>query len=246
MKILLFLGYITIFLIFIEFIYSIYKKDGIYSKKGTLANVLNGLVLVLVSRYFITLYIGYFIVLYSLLNYEAFHFTVVNFAIALLLVDFMYYLFHLLHHRIYFFWKFHHVHHGDNKLNLSTSYRISWVEQIYEFLFFLPLVVIGIHPLLILISFYILCLWQFICHSQYIKFPHFLSYIFITPQLHAIHHNQINKHQNSNFGGIFSIWDHMLGSHVDKIGSFTPGIKGYHQNNLLMIYTDPIFKHINK
>ncbi len=246
MKILLFLGYTTIFLIFIEFIYSLYKKDGIYSKKGTISNTLNGAVLIFISRQFIILYMGYFITWYYILDHEAFSISLINIILALLLVDFAYYLFHLLHHRFIFFWTFHHVHHGDNKLNLSTAYRISWVEQIYEFLFFLPLVVIGIHPLLILISFYILCLWQFICHSQYIKFPHFLSYIFITPQLHAIHHSQINKHQNSNFGGIFSIWDHMFESYVDKIDTFTPGIKGYHQDNLMYIYLDPLQKLLKK
>ncbi len=227
MRILLFLGFITFFLIFIEYIYSVYKKDGIYSKKGTLVNMLNGVVLIFISRQFILLYMGYFLVWYSFLYNNTFHFTLTSFLLSLLLVDFTYYIFHLLHHRFAFLWMFHHVHHGDNKLNLSTTYRISWIEQIYEFLFFAPILLLGVHPFFILLSFYFLCLWQLVCHSGYIKLPHFLSYVFITPQLHAIHHDQVTKHQNSNFGGIFTIWDRLFSTFTDKIDTFTPGIKGY-------------------
>ncbi len=246
MQTLIFFSFLTFFLILIEFLYSIYKKDNIYSTKGTVTNILNGIGLIFISRKFILFYTGYFLIWYSFLNYKNYPFGLLSFIIALFLVDFIYYIFHLLHHRIKIFWTFHHVHHGDDKLNLSTAYRISWIEQIYEFLFFVPLILIGIHPFLILISFYVLCLWQFICHSQYIKFPHFMSYIFITPQLHKIHHDQVNKNQNSNFGAIFSMWDRMFGTYVDKIDNFTPGIKGYHQENILKIYTDPIINNYKK
>lgn len=246
MQILIFLGYFTFFLILVEFLYSLYKKDDVYSKRGTFANLLNGLGLIFISRKFIIFYMGYFLIWYSALKYETFNFTITSFILTLLLVDFTYYIFHLLHHRIKFLWTFHHVHHGDNKLNLSTTYRISWVEQIYEFLFFLPLVLIGTHPLLILMAFYFLCLYQFICHSQYIKFPHFMNYLFITPQTHAIHHNQVAKHQNNNFGGVFSVWDKIFKTYTDKIDTFTPGIKGYSQDNLFKIYTDPIINNYKK
>jgi sterol desaturase/sphingolipid hydroxylase (fatty acid hydroxylase superfamily) len=201
---------------------------------------MNGIFLVFISNKFILFYLGYFTFWYSLLKF------VLLFFISLILVDFMYYIFHRLHHALPLLWVFHHVHHGDKKLNLSTAYRISIVEQIYLFLFYVPILLVGVPPYMILLSHYSLVIYQFFCHSIYIKFPNFLKILFITPQLHSIHHDQEIKHQNSNFGGVFSIWDRLFGTYVNTIDSFTPGIKGYKQDNFIMMQIDPIVAYFKK
>jgi sterol desaturase/sphingolipid hydroxylase (fatty acid hydroxylase superfamily) len=37
-----------------------------------------------------------------------------------------------------------------------------------------------------------------------------LSYIFVTPHFHKVHHHYIQPHTDSNYGNIFSIWDHIF------------------------------------
>jgi sterol desaturase/sphingolipid hydroxylase (fatty acid hydroxylase superfamily) len=226
-----FLFLISFLLIFAEYIYSMYKKDGVYSKNGTILNVINGVVLIFVSKQFILLYLSLF---YFLTNPEPFNFTVTSFLISLILVDFTYYIFHFLHHKVSFLWRFHSIHHSDKHLNLSTAYRISWLEDIYIYLFFIPLLFLSINPISIIFSFYLLCTWQFFCHSSYLKFPNFMSYIFVTPQLHKTHHIQETGSQNSNFGGIFSFWDKIFNTlHKNNDSSNIFGIKNKTAENPL-------------
>ena len=233
----------------IEFLYSIKKRDGVYSKSGTLGNFLDYLVTRIISDLSSKIFLATTITVASVYlknNYNN-DFNLLIFITCLLIIDFEFYLLHFLKHKINFLWMFHHVHHSDNKFNTSTFLRASWVEQaLIMSLPIIPPMLIGINPETILLSSFFGFIFQFFVHSQYIKFPHFMSYIFITPQLHKIHHDQVNKNQNSNFGAIFSMWDRMFGTYVDKIDNFTPGIKGYHQENILKIYTDPIINNYKK
>ena len=125
-KIALFFSLTNFFLIFVEYAYSLYKKDGVYSLWGAVGNVCNGLVLRFVSDKAVAFHFAYFVVLYAFLGYSQISFEVVPFLYCLLIVDLVYYFFHRMHHSFHFLWMFHHVHHGDDKLNLSTAYRISW------------------------------------------------------------------------------------------------------------------------
>ena len=234
---------ITFLFIAVEYVYSHFKKDGVYSFKGTIGNLLNGLILRIVSTVCISACIVYFINIHTQLSYN-FKPSILLFIVCLTLVDLMYYIFHITHHSVSQLWILHSVHHGDDKFNLSTAYRISWVEQIYIMFFFLPVVLVGFHPIVVLICYNILSLYQFLCHSQYIKFPKFMNYIFITPTLHKVHHDQETKHHNSNFGGIFNVWDRMFGTYVSHLETFTPGIKGYKQDNFIKMETDPVVGYL--
>ena len=71
-----------------------------------------------------------------------------------------------------------------------------------------------------------------------------MEYIFITPQTHIVHHDQEIKHQNSNFGAMFSIWDRMFGTYTGRVYAITPGIKKYEQNNFIKMESDPIVKYL--
>lgn len=242
-----FFFFFNFFMILIEFLFSKYKKDFIYATDITVNNVLNGIVLNLFSPKF---YAFYFILLSQIYNF--FHidlslqFNWVTFILCLLFVDFMYYVFHRLHHSVLFFWSLHSVHHSDTKLNLSTAMRISWFEQIYLFFFFTPVVLAGFHPLLIFLAFYVLVTYQFYCHSQYIRLPKALEYILVTPSNHRVHHDQEHIHQTSNFGGVFSMWDRLLDTYAEPetMTNFSPGVKNFKENNFLKYQIIPIVKYI--
>lgn len=245
-KIALIFGYINFFIIFLECLYSFYKKDKLYSLWGTIGNVCNGLIMRFISGKFVAFHLVYFTLWYAYLGYGQKNTGPIGFIYCLLLVDFIYYLFHRMHHSFSFLWTFHAVHHGDDKLNLSTAYRISWIEQFYLSIFFTPVVLIGFNPFDVITAFYLLSIYQFLCHSSYLKFPKYFDLVLVTPYNHSIHHDREIHHQNSNFGGVFSIWDRLFNTYTAHIDTFTPGIKGYHQDNFIKMETDPIVRYFRR
>ena len=122
--------------------------------------------------------------------------------------DFIQYWVHRLFHHKYFYYL--HRHHHDIELDVFASFRHSPLELVVNYLLIgiptsiyftvlFPEMPIKYH--LYLITFVI-----FIQHSN-IRFGWPLSYIFITPQMHRIHHSTIEGHWNHNFSQYFIIWD---------------------------------------
>ena len=61
--------------------------------------------------------------------------------------EFLYYWQHRASHRIRWMWATHAVHHSTTRLNLTAAIRLGWTGNISgNFLFFLPLALIGFHP----------------------------------------------------------------------------------------------------
>ncbi len=242
-KIIYTINILTFLFIIIEYFYSRYKKDDIHYLYGTFNNFINGLVMKYLLGSAASIYFFYLVSLSY--NYTQIPQTkemlLLQIISCLILYDFFNYLFHIAHHYFNFLWMFHHVHHSDKHFNLSTSHRFPFVEKLYNATPCLPLLLIGFNPYIVLLSFSIHSIYAFFGHSQYIKLPHFLTYIFTTPEIHKIHHD-IN-HLNKNYGVMFTIWDRMFGTYVDKIDNFTPGIKGYHQDNFILMQTDPIVEY---
>lgn len=235
------------FIVLLEFAYSSYKKDGIYSKNGTVNNMLSGIILNLVSARFFALYFLFFVYLYNFIHIDfQVKFSFLRFLFCLFFVDLMYYVFHYIHHKVLFFWSFHIVHHSDNKLNLSTALRISWFEQFYIMLFMLPVLISGFKPLEIFLAFYVLSEYQFYCHSQYFKLPRFFDWFLVTPHNHRIHHDNKSQHQNNNFGGVFSVWDRLFGTYTKDIQDFNPGTNYFQEDNLFRYQFLPILKFFKK
>jgi sterol desaturase/sphingolipid hydroxylase (fatty acid hydroxylase superfamily) len=241
-------GYASFVIILCELMYSLYKHDSVHSVRDTKSNIITGLILKVSGGWYNTLYFALFTTLFLSFGYAQPETLEVGTMVAcIILVDFFYYIFHRIHHSFSLLWTLHSVHHGDSTFNMSTAFRVSWAEQAYIVLFFfIPLFGIGFHPTPIFLAYTFLIFYQFLCHSQYLTFPRFLEYVFITPHSHRIHHSQVMEHQNSNFGGIFSIWDHLFGTYVRDIPSFTPGIAGYHQDNVIKMQTDPILEYMYK
>ena len=48
-----------------------------------------------------------------------------------------------------------------------------------------------------------------------------ISWIFVSPNMHKVHHHYVLPYTDSNFGNIFSVWDRLFGTYmsldVDKI-----------------------------
>lgn len=134
--------------------------------------------------------------------------------VALLVADLLAYGQHRALHKWYFLWRLHRVHHSDHHVDASTSLRFHPFEALARALSEFPIVlIIGLPPEGILFSFAVQAFSNTLTHTN-IGLPpaiaRVMSIIFITPQLHKLHHSTAPGHQYSNFSTVFAIWDRMF------------------------------------
>ncbi len=138
--------------------------------------------------------------------------------IAVVFLDLMIYIQHVVVHMIPFFWRFHIVHHSDLDLDVSSGLRFHPVEILGSMLFKVGLIfALGPAPLAVLVFEAILNGMAMFSHSN-IKLPvgldRVLRWLIVTPDMHRIHHSVEMKETNSNYGFNLSIWDRMLGTYI--------------------------------
>ena len=115
-------------------------------------------------------------------------------------------------HEQRFWWSTHVVHHSSELYNLSVSFRLSWTQNL-KMVFFLPVILMGFHPLVFLIVHQLEVLYQFWLHTELIrKLPKPIEYIFTTPSHHRVHHSTNEKYIDKNYGSTLIIWDRIFGT----------------------------------
>ena len=145
--------------------------------------------------------------------------TVAVYAISLLLIDIMVFIFHFLSHKISFMWKLHSIHHADEHVDAKTGILHHPIESIASLVFVLFFAVILGIPLVALILYASTAtLHNFFSHAN-IALPtsldRTLRLIIVTPDMHRTHHSVDLREGNSNFGQIFSFWDRLFRTYVD-------------------------------
>lgn len=175
----------------------------------------------------------------------------IEFAIAFALLDYGNYLFHILLHKIPLLWRFHHVHHTDLDLDVSTAIRFHFVEIIASIIFRGAAVALtGATPLLVLVYEIAFEAAANFHHSNWclpLGFERILNKIIVTPRMHGIHHSIVRRETDSNFSVIFSWWDRIhrtlrLNIRQDEIVIGTPAYRDPHEltifNLLLMPFRE--------
>jgi sterol desaturase/sphingolipid hydroxylase (fatty acid hydroxylase superfamily) len=137
--------------------------------------------------------------------------------IAIIVVDFCYYLQHRCNHAVPWFWQLHTVHHSQKQLNFFTDFRYHVLEYIVRETFLaVPFIVLGLSvPEIVYVSVFLKWYTRFY-HANIKTDLWLLRYVLVTPQSHRIHHSIEERHQNKNFGSLFSIWDFMFGTQYRK------------------------------
>ena len=87
---------------------------------------------------------------------------------CILLIDFLYYWEHRLEHEVRLLWTYHSVHHSSSVYNYSTALRVVFTENFTGWIWFLPAVFLGFHPLLVFIAVELLLAYQFWLHTELI------------------------------------------------------------------------------
>ena len=154
-------------------------------------------------------------------------------AASFLLMDLAFYYWHLANHRAPFLWRFHNVHHIDPELDVSTAVRFHFGEIALSSVFaMIQIGLIGISPWAFAVYQLAFQLEVLFHHSNLrlpIRFERLLSKVLVTPRMHGIHHSQVHRENNSNFGTVFPWWDRLhrtLGLNIPQ-SEIHIGIPGY-------------------
>lgn len=137
--------------------------------------------------------------------------------IGVLALDFSSWLVHWVMHKVRVLWGFHLVHHTDNTVDVTTGLRHHPGDSILRGVFFMLLIFVSGAPMYsVMIYQTLLVLATAFTHAN-ISLPKrvdkVISYILVSPNMHKVHHHWKQPFTDSNYGGVFSIWDRMFGTY---------------------------------
>jgi sterol desaturase/sphingolipid hydroxylase (fatty acid hydroxylase superfamily) len=158
--------------------------------------------------------------------------------LAFLAVDLLLYFWHQACHRMGFLWIFHRVHHNDPYLNVSTAFRLHFVEIIAtNTLKALLIVILGIDKMLVLTIETVVTLCIMFHHTNIsFKYERILGRFMIVPFLHRVHHSTERSEHDSNYGAMLSVWDRLFGT-LSEVEPKRIGIKGNTPQDLFNLIT---------
>ncbi len=137
--------------------------------------------------------------------------------LAFVFYDFCYYWNHRLGHERNVLWAAHAVHHQSEDYNLSTALRQTSTGFVFGWLFYLPMAVAGVPPLVFLTVAALNLLYQFWVHTRHIPKLGWFEWLFITPSNHRVHHAQNPVYMDRNYGGVFIVWDRMFATFQEEL-----------------------------
>ncbi|MEY3146235.1 MAG: hypothetical protein RL342_1906 [Pseudomonadota bacterium] len=143
---------------------------------------------------------------------QAFWHSLTGVLLALLFYDFCYYWLHRGGHRVALLWAAHSVHHQSQHYNLSTALRQTSSGVLLGWLFYLPMAVAGVPPLIFGIVALINLLYQFWVHTEQIGRLGWFDRVFCSPSNHRVHHAVNDRYLDKNYGGMLVLWDRLFGT----------------------------------
>jgi sterol desaturase/sphingolipid hydroxylase (fatty acid hydroxylase superfamily) len=131
--------------------------------------------------------------------------------LGVLILDFLIYVQHVAMHKIPILWRLHRLHHADLDYDVTTGIRFHPVEIVLSLLYKMGLILaLGVDPVSVVIFEVVLNGMAMFNHANF-KLPlgldRVLRLVFVTPDMHRVHHSSIQSETDSNFGFNISLWD---------------------------------------
>jgi sterol desaturase/sphingolipid hydroxylase (fatty acid hydroxylase superfamily) len=123
---------------------------------------------------------------------------------------------HFTQHKTAPLWRFHVVHHTDNNVDVTTGLRHHPIESMLRGLFFFLAIIISGAPMYAVMIFQtLIAAFTAFTHAN-LSLPKWIdkaiSYVFVSPNMHKVHHHWQQPYTDSNYGLVFSFWDRMFGT----------------------------------
>lgn len=137
--------------------------------------------------------------------------------LAVVLLDFVIYLQHVMVHAVPALWRLHRVHHADLDFDVTTGARFHPIEILLSMLIkFSAIAVLG-PPVVAVVIFEVLLNATSMFNHANIRLPlgldRVLRLFVVTPDMHRVHHSVEDDETNSNFGFNLPWWDRMFGTY---------------------------------
>jgi sterol desaturase/sphingolipid hydroxylase (fatty acid hydroxylase superfamily) len=160
--------------------------------------------------------------------------------------DFFYYWFHRLQHASAWLWEQHKLHHSDEALNVTTTFRHNWLEDFFKFPFVTVPIALILHihyspvqvGLATSFAGAMFMVWGVFLHSNVGISWGILTPVITGPQYHRIHHSVETRHQNKNFSSFLPIWDILFGTY------YHASDKEYPQTGIAGEPSDPTMREV--
>tara|TARA_B100000609_G_C17165535_1_gene408642 strand:- start:135 stop:890 length:756 start_codon:yes stop_codon:yes gene_type:complete len=179
-------------------------------------------------------------------NYFIIDNIVIQFLFHLIVYDIFLYFWHRANHVIPFLWRFHHVHHLDETLDVTSGIRFHFGEVILSTIVRCVIIIMFNISLLNLILIEAIVLITSAFHHSNIKLPlkfeKMLSFIIVTPSIHWVHHHKRQKETDANYCAIFSFWDIIFGtkSKFKRYKGMPIGVEGDQEQSLIKLISRPL------
>lgn len=155
--------------------------------------------------------------------------------LAVIAMDFVIWLQHVMVHAVPALWRLHRVHHADLDYDVTTGARFHPIEILLSMLIkFATIVVLG-PPVVAVVIFEVLLNATAMFNHGNIRLPagvdRVLRLFVVTPDMHRVHHSVEDDECNSNFGFNLPWWDRLFGTYRDQPRAgheaMAIGIRGY-------------------
>jgi len=137
---------------------------------------------------------------------------------AIITLDFVIYLQHVMFHAIPVLWRLHMVHHTDLDFDVTTGARFHPIEIFLStFIKMGTILLIGATPAAVL-AFEVLLNGTSMFNHSNVRIPEpidrFLRWFMVTPDMHRVHHSILKEETNSNFGFNLPWWDRLMDTYT--------------------------------
>jgi sterol desaturase/sphingolipid hydroxylase (fatty acid hydroxylase superfamily) len=136
--------------------------------------------------------------------------------ICLILLDLIIYGQHRLLHSLPWLWRLHKMHHSDQDLDTSSALRFHPSEAIFSLgVKLTAITALGASPVTVILFEILLSSFALFNHANWSlrSWDAKICWLFVTPDMHRMHHRAVDYHDSANFGFGLSIWDRLFASY---------------------------------
>ena len=127
---------------------------------------------------------------------------------------------HVFFHAVPALWRLHRVHHADLDYDLTTGARFHPIEILLSMLIKFAVILALGPPVVAVILFEVILNGMAMFNHGNVGLPTWLDrrlrWVFVTPDMHRVHHSIAEDETNSNFGFNLSWWDRLFGTYRDQ------------------------------
>jgi sterol desaturase/sphingolipid hydroxylase (fatty acid hydroxylase superfamily) len=148
-------------------------------------------------------------------------------------LDLFAYLAHVSMHKLGWMWRFHRMHHADRFVDVTTAFRQHPGETLWRIGWHIAAVIVFGTPAWVLVTYLTLSALNGQLEHANIRLPdrldRWLRLVFVTPNMHKMHHSRYQPETDSNYSNLLSIWDRIGNTynHGPRFAELHYGLDGF-------------------